>query len=110
MLGPNLLPSQDQLTLDVVYDNIISIFCQDASAAIQKLILAKYRVEPAIPFTNAVTATSANFGSVDKYYIHTLMDHAIGMDLQNKMVAAANITKVFSINTGHSPFLTNQMK
>jgi pimeloyl-ACP methyl ester carboxylesterase len=105
-LGPNLIPSADQLTLDVKHDNIISIFCQDASADKQQLVLTKYRVEPAIPFTNKLALTEANFGSVDKYYIHTTLDHAIGTELQNKMVAGANITKVYSIETGHSPFLS----
>ncbi len=69
-------------------------------------MLANFRVEPAIPFGNPVTLTDANFGKVDKYYIHTLQDHAIGIDLQNRMADAAHITKIFSLNTGHSPFLT----
>jgi pimeloyl-ACP methyl ester carboxylesterase len=106
LLGPNLIPSEDQLTLDVVHAQIINIFCQDASPVTQQLMLQNYRVEPAIPFTNKAVITSANFGSVDKYYIHTLLDHAIGTDLQNQMVTAANITKLYSLNTGHSPFLS----
>jgi pimeloyl-ACP methyl ester carboxylesterase len=105
-LGPNLIPSKDQLTLDVVHDSIVSIFCQDAPKNVQQLVLYRYRAEPAIAFTNKVTLTAANFGKVDKYYIHTLMDHAIGADLQNQMVAAAKITKLYSINTGHCPFLS----
>jgi pimeloyl-ACP methyl ester carboxylesterase len=105
-LGPALIPSKDQLTLDVMHDKIISIFCQDAAEPVQKIVLEKYRVEPAIPFTNKVSLTDANFGKVDKYYIHTLQDHAIGADLQNQMAAAAHITKVYSIDTGHSPFLS----
>lgn len=68
-------------------------------------MLANFRVEPAIPFGNPITLTDANFGKVDKYYIHTLQDHAIGIDLQNRIADAAHITKVFSLNTGHSPFL-----
>lgn len=106
LLGPALIPSADQLTLDVKHDAITSIFCQDGSDAEKQLVLDKYRVEPAIPFTNRVTLTDANFGSVDKYYIHTLMDHAIGIDLQNKMADAVHITKTFAVNAGHSPFLT----
>ena len=106
LLGPNLIPSKDQLTLDVVHDNIISIFCQDARPDVQQLVLEKYRVEPAIPFTNKVALTDENFGKVDKYYIHTLEDHALGLDLQNQMVLAAHITKVYSLNTSHSPFLS----
>jgi len=105
-LGPNLIPSKDQLTLDVVHDSIVSIFCQDAPKNIQQLVLDRYRAEPAIPFTNKITLTAANFGKVDKYYVHTLMDHAIGKDLQNQMVAAANITKLYAVNTGHCPFLS----
>src|SRR5664279_4980375 len=105
-LGPSLIPSADQLTLDVKHENITSIFCQDGSDAVKQLVLDNYRVEPAIPFTNKVTLTDANFGSVDKYYIHTLQDYAIGIDLQNKMADAAHITKIYSVNTGHSPFLT----
>lgn len=106
LLGPNLIPSKDQLTLDIVHDQIINIFCQDASTTAQQLVLQKYRVEPAIPFTNKAIITATNFGSVDKYYIHTLLDHAIGTDLQNLMVTAAGITKTYSLNTGHSPFLS----
>ena len=106
LLAPSLIPSADQLTLDVKHENITSIFCQDGTDAVRQLVLDNYRVEPAFPFTNKVTLTDAKYGSVDKYYIHTLMDHAIGIDLQNQMAAAAHITKTFAVNTGHSPFLT----
>ncbi|MEO5594950.1 MAG: hypothetical protein ABIR15_14735 [Chitinophagaceae bacterium] len=105
LLGPSLILSKHQLTLDVVRSNVINIFCQDVPLDIQKIVLDKFRVEPAIPFTNKITLTS-NYASVDKYYIHTAQDHAIGANLQNQMVAGAHITKVFSINTGHSPFLS----
>lgn len=99
LLGPALIPSKDQLLLDVRSDAITSIFCQDGSDAVKKFVLDNYRAESAIPFTNQVTVTDANFGSVDKYYIHTLQDHAIGIVLQNKMADAAYITKTFSVNT-----------
>lgn len=105
-LGPSLIPSANQLTLDVIPANRISIFCQDGSDSIKTLLLNNFRVEPAIPFANKVTITSVNFGAVDKYYIHTTQDHAISLNLQNRMVASANITKEYSLNTGHSPFLS----
>jgi pimeloyl-ACP methyl ester carboxylesterase len=105
-LAASLVPSADQLTLDVKKENIVSIFCQDASEQLKQLVLAKFRVEPAIPFVNQASLTNANFGKVDKYYIHTLQDSAIGIDLQNKMASAANITKTYALNTGHSPFLS----
>jgi len=106
LLGPSLILSADSLTFDVKPADRINIFCQDGSADVQSLISSKFRVEPTIPFSNKVTLTDANFGSVDKYYIHTTQDHAIGLDLQNRMVTAAHITKTYSLNSGHCPFLS----
>ncbi len=106
LLGASLVPSQDQLTLDVKKENLINIFCQDGSKDEQETVLKNYRAEPAIPFTNKVHVSNANFGSVDKYYIHTTQDHAVGMDLQNQMIKAANITNVYSLNSSHCPFIS----
>jgi pimeloyl-ACP methyl ester carboxylesterase len=105
-LGPSLVPSADQLTLDVKHDSIVPVFIQDGAPAIRQLVIDKYRAEPAIPFINKVTLTAAGYGSVDKYYIRTLQDHAIGTDLQNRMITAAGITKVYSLQSSHCPFLS----
>ncbi|OJX01766.1 MAG: alpha/beta hydrolase [Bacteroidetes bacterium 43-93] len=105
-LGPSLIPSQDMLTLDVKQENRINIFCQDGSDEAKALLTQKFRVEPAIPFTNKASLSADKFGKVDKYYIHTSQDHAIGPDLQDKMANAAGITKTYTLNSGHSPFLS----
>ncbi len=106
ILGPNLIPSADKLTLDVKKENLINIFCADGSDSVKSKLLAEYRSEPAIPFTNAVTLTNDHFGKANKYYIYTLQDHAIGITLQKQMVAAGGITKTYSLDSGHCPFLS----
>ncbi len=106
LLGASIVPSQDQLTLDVKKEKFINIFCQDATKDEQDMVMKNYRAEPAIPFTNKVTVTDANFGSVNKYYIHTAGDHAVGIDLQNEMVSAAHIKNTYTINSGHCPFIS----
>jgi len=106
LLGPSLIPSADQLTLDIIPANRIPIFCQDGSAAVKQLLTDKFKVEPAIPFVMPVSLTAAAFGTVDKYYVHTTADQAIGINLQKQMAAAAGITKLYSLNSGHSPFLS----
>jgi pimeloyl-ACP methyl ester carboxylesterase len=105
-LGPSLVPSSDKLTLDVKHENIIDIFCADSKPETQQLLLSKFKPEPAIPFTNAAKLTDANFGKVDKYYIHTTQDHVIGIDLQNRMVKAAAIANVYSLESSHTPFFS----
>jgi len=104
-LGPLLMPSADQLTLDVRHDSLAYLFINDGSPAIKSLMLTNYRAEPAIPFTNKVMLTKENFGSVDKVYIKTLQDIVISPAMQERMIAAAGIKKVYTVNTSHSPFL-----
>ena len=93
-------------TLDVQHDKITNIFIQDGTDAEKNQVLTNYKVEPGQPFGQPVTLTSANYGTVDKYYIHTQQDHAISPDLQNRMVAAAGIKFVYQLNTSHSPFIS----
>ncbi len=106
ILGASLVPSHDQLTLGIKKESLINIFCQDATPEEQELVLSHYRPEPAIPFTDKVNVTGGNFGQVDKYYIRTTEDHAVGINLQNEMIKTAGITHVLSVATGHCPFIT----
>jgi pimeloyl-ACP methyl ester carboxylesterase len=95
--------SADQTTVAVKSDSLISIFCPDGSTEVKKLLLSKNRVEPLLPFNNKITLTAANFGSITKFYIRALNDHAIGLGLQDQMIKTTAIKKVFSLTTGHTP-------
>jgi len=103
--GNPLIIDSTHGVLDFVRDSIAPIFCPDASAAIKATVVANFRPDPVIPFTQPV-ATTANFTNADKYYIHTMQDEVIGINLQKRMVQGAGITKVYSLNTSHSPFLS----
>jgi pimeloyl-ACP methyl ester carboxylesterase len=104
-LGPLLIESADHLTLDVKRDSLTWLFINDGSQADRDRVLANYRPEPAIPFGSKITLTNANFGSVEKVYIKTLQDIVISPGLQDRMIAAAGIKSVYTVNTSHSPFL-----
>ena len=106
LLGPALMPSADMLTLNLAPADVPPIFCQDGSSAIKQMLVDKNRPEPAIPYINPVSVSAARFGSVDKYYVRTTMDHAIGINLQDQMLTGAGITKTFSLSSGHCPFLS----
>ncbi len=105
-LGPLLIPSGDKLSLDVKADSLSYLFVNDGNEAVKKELIKNYRAEPAIPFTSKVTLTNENFGAVNKVYIKTLQDIVISPDLQDRMIAAAGIKTVFTVNTSHSPFLS----
>lgn len=88
-LGAALVPSADQLTLDVKRDSLASLFIGDGSQVDKALVESRYRAEPAIPFSNKVTLTDENFGSVRKVYIKTMQDIVISPGLQDRMIKAA---------------------
>jgi len=92
--------------LGIVRDSIAPVFCPDAPDVLKAKVVANYRPDPIFPFFDTVAITSANFGRADKYYIHTMQDEVIGIDLQKQMVQSAGITKTYTLNTSHSPFLS----
>lgn len=104
-LGASLMESADHLTLDVKRENLAYLFINDGSPADKERVFTNYRPEPAIPFGNKLTLTTENFGSVEKVYIKTLQDIVISPGLQDRMIAAAGIKTVYTVNTSHSPFL-----
>ena len=106
MLGPALVPSADELTLGLKPDRIVPVFIGDGSDAVKKLVVDNYRPEPAIPFTNPVTITPANFGRVNKFYVYTAQDQAVGLGLQKRMVTAAGIKNTITLSSSHCPFLS----
>jgi pimeloyl-ACP methyl ester carboxylesterase len=107
LLGQSLQATSPTFdSLDVIRANISDIFIQDGSSATKDLVLKNYTLEPGPPFLTPLTLTAANFGSVDKYFIHTLQDHAVTYLLQQREVAAAGLTKTYHLNTSHSPFLS----
>jgi pimeloyl-ACP methyl ester carboxylesterase len=84
----------------------ITVISHDGTQAAKDKVLANYCAEPAIPFGNTVTLTSENFGAVPKVYIKTLQDIVISPVLQDRMIAAAGVKLTYSLNTSHSPFLS----
>lgn len=105
-LGPLLIPSADQLTLDVKRDSLAYLFINDGSETDKNRVINNYRGEPAIPFTNKVVLTGEGFGAVKKVYIKTLQDIVISPRLQDRMIAGAGIKTVYEISSSHSPFLS----
>jgi len=106
-LAPLLVPSADQLTLGIAdVSKIPDVFCAEGSADIKKKLIDNYRPDPAIPFINPLTLSTANFGSVAKSFIRTANDRALGINLQDQMIADGNIKDIYTITSGHCPHLS----
>lgn len=110
LLGPALQhePAADgTLGLSNPAADLTNIFCQDGTSAQKQLLLDNYRPEPFTPFLYPLDYQLADYNKAGKkYYIYTTKDRAISYPFQQKMVATFGITNTYSMNTGHSPFVS----
>lgn len=109
-IGPHLQIDKAKGIASVEYSARADLFANGAPEAIRKAIPDWIVDEPLAPLATPVHLTAANFGRVDKVYIHTAFDHVISPSFQAKMVADTPVRKEFTIQTGHTPFLTEPDK
>jgi hypothetical protein len=83
------------------------LFCLDCNDQLRGAIPNLIVDEPLAPLATPVHLTADRFGTVDKVYIHTAKDQVVSPSLQAIMVAATPVTKEITIDTGHTPFLTD---
>jgi pimeloyl-ACP methyl ester carboxylesterase len=108
-IGPHLQIKEDKGIIAIEYSARADLFCMDCNdqlrAAIPNLIVD----EPLGPLVTPVHLTADRFGTVDKVYIHTSKDQVVSPSLQAIMVAATPVRRQFTVDTGHTPFLTDPL-
>ena len=63
--------------------------------------------QPTGPLMGHLEITKANFGRLPRVYIECLQDQAVLPEIQKAMYTAMPCQQVLSLDTGHSPFLSN---
>jgi pimeloyl-ACP methyl ester carboxylesterase len=105
-IGKYLQVDQNTGSASIAKDAIIDIFAADAPARADASILNSFKAEPLAPLATPVTLTAGNFGSVKKVYIHTANDHAVSFPFQQTMVKNGGISKAYTLNSSHTPFIS----
>jgi pimeloyl-ACP methyl ester carboxylesterase len=105
--GPALKIDEAKGMISVNYAARADLFANGAPEGLRKVLPDLIIDEPLGPIATPVKVTSARFGQVDKVYIHTAQDQVVSPYLQQKMVAATPVRLEFTLNTGHTPFLTD---
>jgi pimeloyl-ACP methyl ester carboxylesterase len=82
--------------------------CLYADCSEEDLMLARARLEPEanMPAVTPLRLSDGNFGRVPRVYVECLRDRVVSPTLQRKMQARLPCERVFSLDTGHSPFLS----
>ncbi|WP_404711813.1 alpha/beta fold hydrolase [Sphingomonas sp. MMS24-J13] len=106
-IGPHLQIQKDKGIASIEYSARADLFANGGPEDLRKAIPDLILDEPLAPLATPVKLTAANFGKVDKAYIHTAMDQVISPAFQAKMVAATPVRVEYALPTGHTPFLTD---
>ncbi|MCC9138660.1 alpha/beta hydrolase [Pontibacter silvestris] len=109
LLGPVLEFNQDHTLAGLVDPevNFPKVFIQDGTEEQKQYVLSHYKAEPVAPLATPLKYTPENYNSAGrKYYVFTTMDNAISYPFQQQMATEAGITNTFTIQTGHSPFIS----
>ena len=106
LIPPNMLPASSGLTCTVRPGVIREAFygaCSDADA---EFALARLSPEPLKPLVTPLDLTPGRYGRVPRAYVETTFDRVISLAAQRRMREALPCDPVFTLETDHSPFLS----
>ncbi|MDB5576340.1 MAG: alpha/beta hydrolase [Bradyrhizobium sp.] len=106
-IGPHLQILKDKGIASIEYSARADLFANGAPDELRKAIPDLILDEPLAPLATPVAVTAANFGKVDKAYIHTALDQVVSPAYQAQMVASTPVRVQYTLQTGHTPFLTD---
>jgi len=106
-IGPHLQIQKEKGIASIEYSARADLFANGGPDGLRKAIPDLILDEPLAPLATPVKVTSANFGKVDKAYIHTAFDQVISPAFQAQMVASTPVRAQYTLKTGHTPFLTD---
>ena len=106
-IGPHLQIDKEKGIASIEYSARADLFANGGPDELRKAIPDLILDEPVGPLVTPVHVTATNFGQVDKVYIHTALDQVISPSYQAKMVAATPVRAEYTLQTGHTPFLTD---
>lgn len=106
-IGPFLKIVKEQGIAVIDRSGRADLFCNLCSPQLRAEVPNLIVDEPLVPLVTPVHLTADRFGKVDKVYIHTAQDVVVSPSLQASMVAATPVRLELTLDTGHTPFLTD---
>ena len=103
---PNLVFAPDQSSAMVKADVLEDVFYADCSPSDIELARTLLVPQAAAPFATLIQTTSGRWGTVPRVYIECTEDHAISLASQQSMHTLLPCSRVITMTTSHSPFLS----
>jgi pimeloyl-ACP methyl ester carboxylesterase len=105
-LNANLVIDEESLTLGVNPETFAEVFCPDCNEAQAEMVSTSQLDESLAAIPGTVELSDENFGSIRKVYIMAAQDFVLSAQLQAFMLSRVPVERIFSLNTGHAPYIT----
>jgi len=106
LLVPNMVPVQRGLTCRIRDEALREAFYGECSDEDFEFARERLAPEPLRALAAPVHVSAERFGRVPRAYIETARDRAITLAAQRRMQSALPCAPVFTLDTDHSPFLS----
>jgi pimeloyl-ACP methyl ester carboxylesterase len=107
LVPPNMIPAASGVTCrlrhEVIRDALFGA-CLDAD---YEFALARMNPEPLKPLVTPLEVSETRFGRVPRAYVECTQDRTISLAAQRDMQARLPCDPVFTLDSDHSPFLSN---
>lgn len=103
---PNLVFAPDQSSALVRAEVLENVFYADCSPSDIELARTLLVPQAAAPFATPIQTTPERWGTVPRVYIECTKDQAISYQSQRSMHALLPCSRVITMETSHSPFLS----
>jgi pimeloyl-ACP methyl ester carboxylesterase len=106
LVPPNMIPAASGVTCRLRDSVIREALFGECTAADCDYAVSRMTPEPLKPLVTPLRVTGPRFGSVPRAYIECSLDRTITLAAQRDMQAALPCNPVFTLQSDHSPFLS----
>ena len=102
--------SDNKKTVKVIPDLAKDIFYNTCSDKDKEYGISKLSAQAMEPFFATVNLSKERFGNIPKYFIETLKDEALSIEIQRIWHQRTKCEAIYSLDSGHSPFFSMPKK
>ena len=81
LVGPNMEFNADYSASTIKLDMLAEAVCADCPDYMKEILVKYHKEEPTSALSQPLELTEKNYGSVEKYYIFTTQDKAVGVSI-----------------------------
>ena len=106
LLAPNMIPVESGVSCTLRPEVLRDAFYGSCSDADFEFARERLAPQPLKLLVSTLDVSDLKFGSVSRAYVETARDRAVSLDAQRRMQSALPCSPVFTLDSDHSPFLS----